>query len=101
MSLRPRLVDLWFRYFGRDDLVRIDVPGGYRVGKVRAWGCRGRTYMRGDAVPHMKGHSTYSVETVQGWWVCVAKGKVASWSVKPICSPIVRRDGKVLLSGRR
>lgn len=104
MTFLYRLKILWsrirVRYLGRDDIVAIDMgAAGYRIGRVRAWGRHGRRYYRGDPAPHMNNLSTYSVETVEGWFVTVAKGKVASWSVKPICSPVVKVNGKVLLAG--
>lgn len=72
--------------FGRPDLVDITnvIGGERRVGAVKAWGCRGRRYRVGDTVPHLGHRGTYDVLTVEGWFVNVAQGVIASWSVKPI-----------------
>lgn len=88
------LAALWFRWFGRDDIVSITTAGGSRVGRVKAWGRRGRRYYVGDAVPHMNNHSTYCLKTTEGWFANCAKGRLVSWSVKPISSYVVSTTGK-------
>ena len=87
----------WIRWIGLDDVVEISRPGhDTRIAHIRAWGRRGQTYRVGDPVPHIGGRSTYDVQTVEGaWWVNCAKGRVASWSVRPIAMTVVRVDGSL------
>lgn len=73
------------RAFGVHDLVDVrDATGARRIGHVRAWLCAGRLYRTGDAVPHFDGWSTYSLQTLEGWWVNIVNGRLVDWSVKPI-----------------
>lgn len=68
---------------------------GRRIGKVKAWGCAGTRYVTGDAVPHLRGRSTYSVPTTDGWHVNCAKGVIASWSDKPAMSSVADLYGRL------
>jgi len=74
---------------------------GRRVGKVKAWGRAGKRYTNGDAVPHLKGRSTYSVQTTEGWFVNVSAGKIMSWSRRAIHTTVADTSGRIVTPGWR
>lgn len=81
----------------RDTVAPRDNTGRTRLGRVRCWGNRRAFYVEGEPVPHLLGGaSTYSVQTEEGWYVNVAKGRLCGWSDKPIH----RVAGRTLLPQR-
>lgn len=85
------------RLFRRPDVVEItNVIGGMSArGTVKAWGCAGKRYVTGDAVPHLDNRSTYSVATTEGWYVHVTQGRIDSWSEHPIHDTVADVYGTV------
>lgn len=85
------------------DIVNAIGNSGRRIGHVRAWSCTGRQYANGDAVPHLRNVSTYSVPTVEGWWINVVDGRIESWSAKPVMDTVGDLYGRVRrpTAGRR
>ena len=71
------------------------IGGARRVGRVRAWGWRGRRYQTGDQVPHLRGRSTYSVQTTQGWFIHVVQGRIDSWSRHPVQDTVADQFGRI------
>lgn len=67
---------------------------GRRIGRVKAWGCTGRRYTNGDTVPHLRNRSTYSVQTMEGFFVNVAQSVIASWSQKPAMDTVADSWGR-------
>ncbi len=69
---------------------------GPRKGTIGAWAGDGRTYKIGSVVPHSaRGHSTYSIQTRQGWWISVVQGRIETWSRRPIHPTVLDADGAV------
>jgi len=89
----------WLRFllYPRDDLVTLDG----RQGNVPGWGRRGQVLVKGSAVPHILGHSTYAIQTRQGGWVNIVRGKVESWATKPIFGSVVDLSGRLRSGGVR
>ena len=90
----------------RADIVDVTnvIGGARRIGTTKAWGCSGHRYVGGDAVPHLRNRSTYSVATVGGHWVNVVNGRIDSWSVKPIHDSVADVYGRMRVApirGRR
>ena len=71
------------------------IGGARRVGRVRAWGWRGRRYQTGDRVPHLRGRSTYSVQTDEGWFIHVVQGRIDSWSRHPVQDTVADQFGRI------
>lgn len=87
----------WIRQvLARSSIVDVTntIGGQRRVGRVRAWDWGGRRYVTGDAVPHLRGRSSYSVQTEEGWFVHVVEGRIDSWSKKPVQDTVVGVDGQ-------
>lgn len=99
-SLAGRCIDA---IFGRPDVVDITntIGGDRRVGTVKAWGCAGKWYVAGDAVPHLSNRSTYSLATVEGWYVHVSQGRITSWSRKAIHGSVADVYGRLSGPKRR
>lgn len=93
----PRLRHVWRDLWGIDDVVHLDPQ---HIGHVAAWRMRGELYAKGDPAPHLENRSTYSLQTREGWFANVAKGRVESWSVKPIHGTVANVYGE-LSSPRR
>ena len=95
MSLLSRVGAFLTHPFRRDDLVTVmNLNGESRTSWVRGWAGTGRGYITNEKVPHIHGHSSYSIETKDGWWVNVAKGRIQDWSVKPTMGSSVQYRGK-------
>ena len=71
------------------------IGGVRRIGRVRAWGWRGRRYQTGDVVPHLRGQSTYSVQTTEGWFIHVVQGRIDSWSRHPVQETVADQFGRI------
>lgn len=92
-ALRRRLV----RALMTPDTVAItNVIGGMSArGRLYAWGGIGFAYETGDAVPHLDGRSTYSVATLEGFYVHVTQGVIDAWSAHPIHDTVADVYGTV------
>lgn len=104
MSLRSFAVRGINIFLGRADVVDVTNAigtSGRRVGHVKAWGCTGKRYTTGDRVPHLRNRSTYSIPTVEGWWVNCAHGRIASWSGKPVMDTSADLYGRVHIAVAR
>jgi len=85
------------RWVARADVVDVtnQIGGLRRVGRVRAWGWGGRRYRTGDAVPHLRNRSSYSVQTTDGWFVHVVHGRIDSWSRHPVQESVADVHGRL------
>ena len=83
--------------FSRGQIVDVTnaIGGARRVGRVRAWGWRRRRYQTGDRVPHLRGRSTYSVQTTEGWFIHVVQGRIDSWSRHPVQDTVADQFGRI------
>lgn len=78
-----------------DDLVVIrDRTGVVRRGHVAAWGRGGMSYRGGDPAPHMADLSTYSLQTREGWFVTVVRGKIMGWCETPAATIVIDVHGR-------
>ena len=89
---------LWRDLWGIDDVVALD---GKQMGHVAAWRMRGDVYVKGDPVPHIENRSSYSLQTREGWWVNVGKGRITGCSDKPIMPTVANVYGELYRPLRR
>lgn len=96
MSLLARVGAFLKRPLRRDDLVTVtNLNGETRTGMVSGWARNGWIYLGGQKAPHIHGHSSYSIETKDGWWVNIAQGRIQDWSVRPTIGACVFYTGKL------